>query len=183
MSYIICVAWFTVRGICLPRYIFNGDSHIVPTTRCSRSEKGRGRVGDSAGGGGRGGELSLRVSCQHNIRLSRFQRRIATVFRPARLFIYLSDIAYLFIYLFGRLFITLNCNTFPRRKVPFWKSVCRKAKLKFVGKGSERASEAALLVNSQPVWCISFWNNNNKLRVLGWVPVCIVNISLALTHI
>lgn len=44
------------------------------------------------------------------------------------------------------------------------------------------ASEAALLVNSQPVWYISFWNNN-KVRVLGWVPVCIVNISLALTHI
>lgn len=125
--------------------------------------------------------LSLRVSCQHNIRLSRFQRCIATVFRPARLFIYLF--IRLVIYLFGQLFITFNYNTFPRRKVPFWKSVCRRAKLKFVGKGSEQASEAALLVNSQPVWYISFWSNNNKLRVLGWVPVCIVNISLALTHI
>jgi len=54
------------------------------------------------GGGGGGGGLSLRVSYQHKIRLSRFQSCIAAVFRPARLFIYLSicPIASLFVYLF-----------------------------------------------------------------------------------
>lgn len=139
MSYIICVAWFTVRGICLPRYIFNGDSHIVPTTRCSRSEKGRGRVGDSAGGVGwdcRFGFLASTISVFLDFK--GVSRRYSD--RLGYLFIY--PVGYLFIYLFSQLFITFNCNTFPRGKVPFWKSVCRKAKLKFVGNGSERGCTA-----------------------------------------
>lgn len=134
-----------------------------------------------AGGGGTVASGSLPAQLSFSLDFQGVSRRYSHLL--GYLFIY--PVAYLliysFVYLLGYL-LPFNCNTFPRRKVPFRKSVCRKAKLKFVGKGSE--SEAALLVNSHPVWYISFWNNNNnKLRVLRWVPVCIVNISLALTHI
>lgn len=147
MSYMICVVWFTVRGICLPRYIFNGDSHIVPSTHCSRREKGRGRVGDSVWEGVGVWGVSLRVSCQHNIRFFFLGFKSVSRRYSDRLgYLAIYPVAYyLFIYLFARLFTTFTCNTFPGRKVfiYYFLKVCRKAKFRVVGKGVSKRDCAA----------------------------------------